>query len=175
LTCAAASDPRGGPVDVDIAGGRLTVGDGPAGLPAGWVWQLDSGFAVGVPQGWLRSAYGGAICLLDPGGRRALTIDGGAASDPDRVAHWQHEEAQLLANRPPAGYERVDISPALYQKGGADWEYTYLADSVRWHVLRRAFAIGDHTSYVVSWVTTDGEWDRNQKDFRAVMQSFKLR
>jgi hypothetical protein len=143
-------------------------------LPAGWVWQLDTGFAVALPQGWLRSTHGDAVCYLDPSGRRALTV-AATGADPDRTAYWERAEADLLASGAPADYRRIDISPALYQKGGADWEYTYLADSVRWHVLRRAFATADGRSYVVSWTTTDADWDGNQHNFRTIMQRFELR
>jgi hypothetical protein len=174
LRCASAVDPRVVPADPPTGGTRSTVGNGVAVLPAGWVWQLDDGFAVALPQGWLRSTHGGAICFLDPAGRHALTVEA-APTAPDRTTYWEREEADLLAAGPPAAYRRIDISPALYQKGGADWEYTYLAESVRWHVLRRAFATAAGRSYVVSWTTADTEWDSDQRTFRTIMQSFELR
>jgi serine/threonine protein kinase len=171
LSCASAADPQPGP-------GKAASADTPiTGTPidGGWVRALDDGFSIGVPNGWRRATNGSAVCLIDPAGRRAIAVAGAASEDPDRIAYWQREENDLLHGAGPTGYQRVDISPALYQKGGADWEYRYNADGVRWHVLRRAFAAGNGKAFVISWTTPDDEWDRNQRDFRTIMQSFEGR
>jgi len=171
LSCASASDPRPGP-------GKAASGDTPiTGTPinGGWVRAQDAGFSIGVPNGWRRATDGAAVCLIDPAGRRAVAVAAAAPEDPDRMAYWQREENDLLHGAGPTGYQRVDISPALYRKGGADWEYRYDADGVRWHVLRRAFAAGNGKAFVISWTTPDDEWDRNQRDFRTIMQSFESR
>jgi hypothetical protein len=133
LSCASAADPQPGTGKAASAGTPIT------GTPidGGWVRAVDAGFSVGVPVGWRRATDGAAVCLIDPTGRRAVAVAAEASEDPDRVAYWQREENDLLHGAGPAGYQRVDISPALYQKGGADWEYRYEADGVRWHVLRR--------------------------------------
>jgi hypothetical protein len=165
LTCAAVVDSR--------APARVPAGDPAA--RADWARTLDDGFSVDVPQHWVRDTSGTAVCLLDPSGRRAVAIDGAAPPDPDRVAYWQLAEADLLAVNPPADYQRIDISPALFERGGADWEYRYAADGTRWHVLRRAFASDTGRPYVISWITADDDWDRDQPDFRMVMQTFRSR
>jgi eukaryotic-like serine/threonine-protein kinase len=179
LTCAAAADPSLEPAGAAAASTPVKASADSAALPAGWVRALDDGFSIGVPRGWQRSTDRGAICLLEPDGRRAVAIEG-APLDPDRVAYWQREAGHLRAGHGPDGYELVDISPALFQGGGADWEYRYQAGGVRWHVLRRAFGIDigaapTSRAYVISWTTTDADWDRNQPDFRSVMQSFEIR
>jgi serine/threonine protein kinase len=144
-------------------------------LPTGWVQTLDAGFSIGVPSGWRRATDGTSVCLFDPAGQRAIDVAADPSEDPDRMAYWQREEHQLVGGHGPAGYQRVDISPALYQKGGADWEYRYDAGGVRWHVLRRAFSAANGKAFVISWTTPDTDWDRNQHDFRTIMQSFQSR
>jgi serine/threonine protein kinase len=176
LSCATAADPQvtssGAPPKASTPvkdSGESTA------LPSGWVRARDIGFSISVPEGWRRSTDGTAVCLLDPTGQRAVAVAAGAPADPDRVAFWQHAEGDLLSGHGPSGYQRVDISPALYQKGGADWEYRYDAEGVRWHVLRRAFAAGNGKAFVISWTTRDDQWDSSQRDFRTVMQSFEGR
>ena len=167
LRCAATPYPSTSQPGTPVRGG-----DGPTALPPGWPWLVDDGFRTGVPRSWSRSTNDGTVCLVDPTGRRALTVDRAAGPDRDPVASWQRAEASLLAGAAPAGYRRIVIGPALYRQGAADWEYTYEARGVRWHVQRRAFAIGADRAFVVSWTTTDDAWDVNQPNFRTVMQSF---
>ncbi len=176
LSCATAADPQRSPAGSGKAPASTRVKDGgESTAPSGWVRARDSGFSINVPDGWRRATDGAAVCLLDPTGERAVAVAAGSAEDPDRVAFWQREEGDLLSGHGPTGYQRVDISPALYEKGGADWEYRYDADGVRWHVLRRAFAAGNGKAFVISWTTRDDEWDSSQHDFRTVMQSFEGR
>jgi hypothetical protein len=175
LSCASAADPHPDAVRPASISTPLNAGGETTALPTGWVRELDNGFSIGVPGRWRRSTTTSAVCLLDPTGRRAVAVSADAPLDPDRVEYWQREEGHLLDGQGPNGYQRVDISPALYQKGGADWEYRYDAGGVRWHVLRRAFAAGNGKAYVISWTTPDNEWDGSQHDFRTVMQSFESR
>src|SRR5690242_1615726 len=171
LSCATAADPELTPSAKPASAGTPVKDSGEStALPSGWMRARDAGFSIAVPDGWRRATDGTAVCLLDPTGKRAVAVAAGAL-DPDRVAYWQREEGDLLSGHEPSGYQRVDISPALYRKGGADWEYRYDADGVRWHVLRRAFAAGDGKAFVISWTTADAEWDSSQHDFRTVMQS----
>jgi hypothetical protein len=142
-------------------------------LQEGWVWQdEDAGFRIGVPAGWLRAAIDTEACYVDTAGQHRLTVQSGASIDPDRVGAWMDAEQKLLADDPPESYQRVNIGPVDFRAGGADWEYTYEASGSRWHVLCRAFAVDALRAYVMTWTTTDADWDDAQPDFRAAATSF---
>ncbi len=146
---------------------------GPVPLPAGWVWQDDrAGFRIGIPSGWNRATEGTQVCFRDSTGQRRLTVQTGGSPDPDRVDAWRREEQQLLAGAPPVAYHRIAIAPAIFRQGGADWEYTYAAGGVTWHVLRRSFAVDAIRAYVLTWTTPDQDWTPSQPDFQAAATSF---
>ncbi|MET7419873.1 serine/threonine-protein kinase [Dactylosporangium sp. NPDC005555] len=142
----------------------------------GWVRRDEDGFSTLAPDGWARATDGPVVCFLDPAGRQGFTVDPTPPLDEDRVAYWTEQERVLLAGPDrPAGYRRVTISVALFQRGGADWEYTFDEDGTRWHTLRRNFAIGEGRGFIVSWTAPDAGWDAALDGFRTVTGGFELR
>lgn len=154
---------------------RCTV-DGAPGSPGpqGWVRHDEDGFRTSAPSGWVRGTNGPVVCFLDPAGRQGFTVDPTPPLDEDRVAYWTERERLLLAGPDaPAGYRRIAISVALYQRGGADWEFTFDEQGTRWHTLRRNFAVADGRGFVVSWTAPDADWDAAVAGFRTVVDSFQ--
>jgi eukaryotic-like serine/threonine-protein kinase len=141
-------------------------------LPAGWIRTGDDRFTVGVPGTWQRVDSGNRVCLHASASRQVLTVE---PVQPDGVGHlafWQREEEQLLERGAPVDYRRIAIRPIAYRGGGADWEYTYDTDGVRWHVLKRHFTAGTNSTFVVTWTTAETDWKTQQRTFTTIMGSF---
>jgi hypothetical protein len=168
----ATADPAGCD-SLDRAGtvGEVSGADNAA-LPADWFRTGGDRFAVGVPGTWRRADNGARVCVRGAGPRRDLTIEPVQPDGVDHLTFWQREEGRLLEGEAPAGYRRIAIRPIAYRGGGADWEYTYDTEGVRWHVLKRHFTAGSGRAFVVTWTTTDADWNTQQRTFTTIMNSF---
>jgi hypothetical protein len=154
-----------GPVPVTKA-----VRNVPAGLPAGWIWYRDpAGFALALPEGWLRAVDGNEICFTDPAGRRSFAVNAISVVTSRPLAYWQSREK--AENLP--GYRKVSMGVLLLGRGGADWEYTWRPDSdaVR-HERRILVAVSDRRSYLLRWTTADDDWDAALRTQRRVVDLF---
>ncbi|GIJ63574.1 hypothetical protein Vau01_110900 [Virgisporangium aurantiacum] len=149
---------------------------GPTALPTGWRWYTDpTGFQVGVPIGWIRGTeggVGGAVCFRDPDGGRSLRI-APAAPTADPVGYWRNEEQQMADRN---GYRGIGIEPVIYQRGGADWTFTWTSgDGHREQTLRRLFIASTGAGFTFAWTTRDYEWALNEPNLRTVAVSFTAR
>jgi hypothetical protein len=141
----------------------------------GWVSHLDpEGFRVSVPQTWVRSVDGTAVCFHDPDGSRTFSVDSEAPVTRRPLPVWQAEEKTVLDDGTLPGYERVAMGVVLLQKGGADWEYTWQpAADQRQHVRRLLLATGTREAYVLRWSTPDRDWPINEPHQRRIVDSFR--
>ncbi|MEN3309147.1 MAG: eukaryotic-like serine/threonine-protein kinase [Micromonosporaceae bacterium] len=148
---------------------------GPA-LPQGWHRYRDrTGFSVAVPDGWTVSRRGSIVYFRDPGGSRLLGIDQTDQPQPDPVADWTGKERYRVANGDFPGYQRVKIAPVPYFVKAADWEFTYLRNGQRTHVVNRGVITSPHQAYGFWWQTADSDWSANLPGFRIVTTSFQPR
>jgi eukaryotic-like serine/threonine-protein kinase len=159
----------------NAAAPAASPGAGSTALPAGWIRTGADRFTVGVPRTWQRSASGDRVCLRGSDPVRALTVEPTPPSGGGHVAFWQREEQRMLQRGAPANYQRIAIGPLTYRGGGADWEYTYDSDGVRWHVLKRRFTVDADQAFVVTWTTTAADWTAQQRTFTTIMTSFDAR
>ncbi|MFI5913304.1 serine/threonine-protein kinase [Dactylosporangium sp. NPDC051541] len=164
------------PAPLRCSGTLQVSGRAAAGLPAGWVrYDLDE-FGTPAPGAFTAASEGPVTCFRDPAGRQGFTVDPTPPLDDDRVAYWTQRERQLLAGpAAPAGYRRIAISVALYQRGAADWEYTFDENGTRWHTLRRTFATAAGHGFVVSWTAPDAGWDAALDGLHTVLDGFESR
>jgi eukaryotic-like serine/threonine-protein kinase len=172
------------PVPISVAGCEsagnaappaAAPGAGGTALPAGWIRTGTDRFSVGVPRTWQRTASGGRLCVRASDPSRVLTAEPTQPSGGGHVAFWQREEQRMLQRGAPANYQRIAIGPLTYRGGGADWEYRYDSDGMRWHVLKRRFSAEAEQTFVVTWTTTDADWTAQQRTFTTIIDSFDAR
>ncbi len=146
------------------------------GLPQGWHRYRDrTGFTVAVPDGWSVSRRGSIVYFRDPDGSRLLGIDQTDQPQPDPVADWTSKEQYRVAHGDFPGYVRIKIAPVDYFTKAADWEFTYLRNGVRVHVVNRGVITSPHQAYGIWWQTPDSEWDANLANFHIVTGSLQPR
>ncbi|GAA3082463.1 serine/threonine-protein kinase [Streptosporangium carneum] len=143
---------------------RPTASGRPTQLPDGWQLYRDPlGFSVGMPRGWTtkRSAGRDRVEFRAPGSDAFLWIESTEDPETDPVRHWEKVEKGGLARKLWPGYERVGITPRRYRGlEAADWEFTYLKNGVRTHVLDRGFRTAAGRPYAIYWESPESEWDR---------------
>ncbi|MEV4380871.1 protein kinase [Streptosporangium sp. NPDC049644] len=137
-------------------------------IPAGWRLHRDPmGFSVAVPRGWQVKRFSGRdrVEFRAPGASGFLWIE--STDDPERdpLRHWQKVERAGRADNVWPGYERIGITSLRYRGvPAADWEFTYLRDGVRTHVLDRGFRTLADRPYAIYWESPESEWDRSLFD-----------
>ncbi|WP_326828426.1 serine/threonine protein kinase [Streptosporangium sp. NBC_01810] len=136
--------------------------------PAGWRWHRDPmGFSVAVPRGWTVKRFSGRdrVEFRAPGASGFLWIE--STDDPEKnpVRHWEKVERAGTADNVWPGYERIGITSLRYRGvPAADWEFTYLKNGVRTHVLDRGFRTLAGRPYAIYWESPESEWDRSLFD-----------
>jgi hypothetical protein len=113
----AASSSSGGAAEVNPAG---DIPDNQAFVP---YTPPGGGFTVSVPEGWSRSASGGATTFTDK--LNAISVQSAAAPKPLTVAEAKRTEVPQLASSVP-GY-RAGTVEAVPRKAGTAVRITYLA------------------------------------------------
>ncbi|TWJ25231.1 protein kinase-like protein [Micromonospora endolithica] len=145
-------------------------------LPAGWSWYADeTGFTVGLPQGWVRFRDGEAVCLQDPSQERLLAVDLGGTQQRDPGGYWRTEADRLVKAGGLPGYVKVSIGPVIRPGGAAEWEFTWDGPAGQRQHARRLLVNGTTPggAYELSWVTTDAGWQASEAVQRLVLASFR--
>ncbi|MER6178170.1 protein kinase [Streptosporangium sp. NPDC001681] len=137
-------------------------------IPAGWRLHRDPmGFSVAVPRGWQVKRFSGRdrVEFRAPGSSALLWIESTDDPEKDPLRHWQKVERAGRADNVWPGYERIGITSLRYRGvPAADWEFTYLKDGVRTHVLDRGFRTLADRPYAIYWESPESEWDRSLFD-----------
>ncbi|WP_030909780.1 serine/threonine-protein kinase [Streptosporangium amethystogenes] len=137
-------------------------------VPMGWRWHRDPmGFSVAVPKGWTFKRFPGRdrVEFRAPGASGFLWIESTDDPEKDPVKHWEKVERAGTADNVWPGYERIGITSLRYRGvPAADWEFTYLKNGVRTHVLDRGFRTLADRPYAIYWESPESEWDRSLFD-----------
>jgi hypothetical protein len=88
------------------------------------------------------------------------------------VADWTAQEAYRVQRGDFPGYQRIRLEEVRYFQKAADWEFTYLVDGVRTHVLNRGFITAPDRAYGLWWSTPDSAWADNLDGLRLVEETF---
>ncbi len=145
-------------------------------IPSGWHRYTDeTGFSVAIPDGWRIERTGTIVYFREPGGSRYLGIDQTNQPQPDPVADWTGKEAYRVNRGDFPGYQRIRIEEVPYFQKAADWEFTYLVDGVRVHVLNRGFITAPDQAYGMWWSTSDSDWAASLDALRLIQDSFTPR
>jgi serine/threonine protein kinase len=148
-------------------------GDGAPALPAGWHTYVDpTGFSVAVPTDWQVSRVGTIVYFREPSGGRYLGIDQTDQPQPDPVADWTGKESYRVSRGDFPGYQRIRLEEVAYFDKAADWEFSYLVDGGRVHVLNRGFITAPNRAYGMWWSTPDDQWERSLTDLELVQRTF---
>ncbi|MFF0305880.1 protein kinase [Streptosporangium sp. NPDC004379] len=143
--------------------------------PRGWRTHLDRlGFRVDVPRGWTARRFPDRdrVEFRAPGSKTFLWIESTEDPEKDPVRHWLKVERSGRARNLWPGYRRVGISARTYlTRSAADWEFTYLRDGVRTHVLDRGFRTAAGRPYAIYMESPESDWDRTL--FDNVARSFR--
>ncbi|MFI7532317.1 protein kinase [Streptosporangium sp. NPDC049376] len=137
----------------------------PSRLPEGWQYYKDPvmGFTMALPRGWTSKRFSGRdrVEFRRPGSSALLWIESTADPEKDPVKHWENLEKDRVVKKLWPGYERIGITPLRYRGvEAADWEFTYLKNGVRTHVLDRGFHTITGRPYAIYWESPESEWDR---------------
>ncbi|MFI6510754.1 protein kinase [Streptosporangium sp. NPDC050855] len=161
------SEPATGPTTATPRPGRT--------LPAGWRLHRDPmGFTVGVPAGWRVKRFPGRdrVEFRAPGSDSFLWIESTDDPEKDPVRHWEKVERAGTADGVWPGYRRIGIAELTYRgMPAADWEFTYLKNGVRTHVLDRGFRTAADKPYAIYWESPESEWKRSA--FEAITGTFR--
>ncbi|MEU4832788.1 protein kinase [Streptosporangium sp. NPDC023615] len=144
-------------------------------VPAGWRLHRDPmGFSVAVPGTWQVKRFPGRdrVEFRAPGSDAFLWIESTEDPEKDPVRHWEKVEEAGTADGVWPGYRRIGITELTYRGvPAADWEFTYLRDGVRTHVLDRGFRTTAGKPYAIYWESPESEWKRSS--FDAFTSSFR--
>ncbi|MBB2912879.1 serine/threonine protein kinase [Streptosporangium becharense] len=182
-TGGATDDPGGTRTTAPVAGGRTDSAETPepsaeetpeatptpsSKIPAGWKVHRDPlGFSVAVPRGWEVTYSKGRnrVEFREPGSEAFLWIESTEDPEKDPLRHWEKVEQAGTAQNVWPEYERVGLTELTYQGvPAADWEFTYVKDGVRRHVLDRGFRTREDNPYAIYWESPDSEWDSSYFD-----------
>jgi eukaryotic-like serine/threonine-protein kinase len=95
----------------------------------------NTGFSIGVPQGWQISHVGHYVYVRDPANSGVfLLIDQSDHPKPDPLADWQQQKA-------------------------AEWEFTYDRNGVLVHILNRNVLANPRHAYALYWSTQENDWN----------------
>ncbi|PZF99298.1 serine/threonine-protein kinase [Micromonospora deserti] len=144
----------------------------PNALPAGWRLHRDpAGFALPLPQGWVRRSAGANTVVFDePNGVRELLVQWTDTPKPDAYADWKRIEPgrKNLVNN----YEYLSIERCDYYKTCADWEWRETRDGTRIHVRNRGFATARNRGYALRWEVAEKDWQANLPNFDLIAGRF---
>jgi serine/threonine protein kinase len=131
------------------------------GLPKGWIRYHDPsvGYTVATPSNWAR--VGGPTATTtdfrDPYVRRFLRVDSTSAPQASALDAWQAYEASFRNS--VQNYHRVRLAPSDGGNGSrqADWEFTFSAGGIDYHVLDRGL-VANGRGYALYWQTEEPNW-----------------
>jgi serine/threonine protein kinase len=140
-----------------------TAQQGPS-LPKGWTRYRDPsvGYTVAIPDTWTRASGPTATTtdFRDPYVHRFFRVDSTSAPQASALVAWQAYEASFRTS--VQNYHRVRLAPSDGGNGSrqADWEFTFSAGGVDYHVLDRGLVVNGR-GYALYWQTEQQNWQSN--------------
>ncbi|MEV0805052.1 serine/threonine protein kinase, partial [Micromonospora sp. NPDC050200] len=145
----------------------------PNALPAGWKLHRDpAGFALPLPEGWVRRNAGADTVVFDePNGVRELLVQWTGTPKSDAKAEWKRIEPdrKKFVN----DYQYLSIERCDFWKTCADWEWLETRDNTRIHVRNRGFVTASNRGYAIRWEVAEKDWRANLANFDLIAKGFK--
>ncbi|WP_433315939.1 protein kinase domain-containing protein [Micromonospora sp. CA-269861] len=144
----------------------------PNALPAGWKLHRDpAGFALPIPNGWVRSQINGnTVVFNQSNGPGKLLVQWTPTPKKDAVADWREQEPNrknLVDN-----YQLLGIVECDFWKTCGDWEWMETRDGQRIHVRNRGFVTASNRGYALRWEIAEKDWQANLPNFDRIAKGF---
>ncbi|MEK8108084.1 hypothetical protein NKG94_29800 [Micromonospora sp. M12] len=144
----------------------------PNALPAGWKLHRDpAGFALPIPDGWVRSQVNGnTVVFNQSNGPGKLLVQWTNSPKKDAVADWREQEPNrknLVDN-----YKYLSIVGCDFWKICGDWEWLETRDGTRIHVRNRGFVTAKNRGYALRWEIAEKDWQANRPNFDRIAKGF---
>lgn len=144
----------------------------PNALPAGWKLHKDpAGFALPIPDGWVRSQVNGnTVVFNQSNGPGKLLVQWTNTPKKDAVADWRAQEPtrKTLVNN----YQYLSNKACDFWKTCADWEWLETRDGQRIHVRNRGFVTAKNRGYALRWEIAEKDWQANLPNFDRIAKGF---
>ncbi|MGK5672788.1 protein kinase domain-containing protein [Micromonospora sp. URMC 106] len=145
----------------------------PDALPAGWKLHKDpAGFALPLPEGWVRRQVDGSTVVFDQSnGPGELLVQWTSTPKSDAYADWKRIEPdrRKFVNN----YQYLSIERCDFWKTCADWEWLETRDGTRIHVRNRGFVTASNRGYALRWEVAAKDWQANLANFDRIAKGFK--
>ncbi|SCE80225.1 Serine/threonine protein kinase [Micromonospora coriariae] len=144
----------------------------PNALPAGWKLHKDpAGFALPIPDGWVRRQADGSTVLFDQSnGPGELLVQWTNTPKDDAVKDWQAQEPSRKSR--VNNYQYLSIKPCDFWKTCGDWEWLETRDGTRIHVRNRGFVTATNRGYALRWEIAEKDWQANLPNFDRIAKGF---
>ncbi|MDG4760087.1 serine/threonine protein kinase [Micromonospora sp. WMMD710] len=144
----------------------------PNALPAGWKLHKDpAGFALPIPDGWVRSQVDGTTVVFNQSnGPGRLLVQWTPNPKKDAVADWREQEPNR--KRLVSNYQYLSIKACDFWKTCGDWEWLETRDGQRIHVRNRGFVTASNRGYALRWEIADKDWQANLPNFDLIAKGF---
>ncbi|GGK31034.1 hypothetical protein GCM10010124_24840 [Pilimelia terevasa] len=140
-------------------------------VPSGWTTYRGRGYSVAVPGGLRRQAEGQVTLLRETGGAyRFIRIQQLDSTVTDPVGYWRREISRRRGEY--GGYREVGVRKVDFQRGAADWEFTYENNGAN-HVIHRVFTTESGRSYTLMWLAADRLWSQHRSGLDIMAASFR--
>ncbi|GAB3945981.1 hypothetical protein GCM10027614_38640 [Micromonospora vulcania] len=144
----------------------------PNALPAGWTLHRDpAGFALPLPNGWVRKQVSGDTVVFDQAnGPGELLVQWTPTPGKDAVKDWEEQEP----NRKDfvKDYKLLRIKKCVFWKTCGDWEWLETRDGTRIHVRNRGFVTASNRGYALRWEIAEKDWQANLPNFDRIANGF---
>lgn len=144
----------------------------PNALPAGWKLHRDpAGFALPIPDGWVRSQVDGVTVVFDESnGPGELLVQWTSSPAKDAVADWREQEPNRASR--VNNYQYLSIKACDFWKTCGDWEWLETRDGQRIHVRNRGFVTASNRGYALRWEIAEKDWQAKLPDFERIAKGF---
>lgn len=144
----------------------------PNALPAGWKLHKDpAGFALPLPDGWVRRSGGSDTVVFDQSnGPGELLVQWTPNPKDDAYADWKRIEGGR--KNEVKNYQYLDIVRCDFWKTCADWEWLETRDGQRIHVRNRGFVTASNRGYALRWEIAQKDWQANLPNFDRIAKGF---
>ncbi|MET7862161.1 serine/threonine-protein kinase [Micromonospora taraxaci] len=144
----------------------------PNALPAGWKLHRDpAGFALPIPDGWVRSQVdGNTVVFNQSNGPGKLLVQWTNSPKKDAVKDWQGQEPNRASR--VKNYQNLGIVACDFWKTCGDWEWLETRDGQRIHVRNRGFVTASNRGYALRWEIAEKDWQANLPNFDRIAKGF---
>ncbi|MCG5439035.1 serine/threonine protein kinase, partial [Micromonospora sp. PSH25] len=144
----------------------------PNALPAGWKLHRDpAGFALPIPDGWVRSQVNGdTVVFNESNGPGELLVQWTSTPAKDAVADWREQEPNRASR--VNNYQYLSIKGCNFWKTCGDWEWLETRDGQRIHVRNRGFVTAKNRGYALRWEIAEKDWQANLPNFDRIAKGF---